>query len=148
MQIAVLTTLLVSFYRCRASGLELKDDGTIKADRFTLETSRPFFYAGGDIITGASNVSNAMAGGKQAARSIDERLMNESQWEQIFANFDYSRTAPGEPSLSRRHRPASLAPSSRIRSLEEVVAGFSVGDALEECRRCLRCDLRAPVNED
>ena len=133
---------------CRASGLELKDDGTIKADRFTLETSRPFFYAGGDIITGASNVSNAMAGGKQAARSIDERLMNEPRWEQIFANFDYSRTAPGEPSLSRRHRPASLAPSSRIRSLEEVVAGFSVGDALEECRRCLRCDLRAPVNEE
>jgi len=131
---------------CRASGLELKDEGNIKVDRFTLETSRPSFYAGGDVITGASNVSNAMAGGKQAARSIDERLMNESRWEQIFPCFEYSRTAPGEPSLSRRHRPASLSPIARVRSLEEVVTGFSSGDALEECRRCLRCDLRTPVN--
>ena len=47
-------------------------------DRFTFETSRPNFYAGGDVITGASNVSNAMGGGKQAASNIDERLMPES----------------------------------------------------------------------
>ena len=60
---------------CRASGLALKEEGTIVVDRFTLETSRPNFYAGGDVITGASNVSNAMGGGKQAARKIDERLM-------------------------------------------------------------------------
>ena len=133
---------------CRASGLELKDEGTIKVDRFTLETSRPAFYAGGDVITGASNVSNAMAGGKQAARSIDERLMNESRWDRIFPSFEYSRTAPGEPSLSRRHRPAALSPSARLRSAEEVVAGFSGAEALEECRRCLRCDLRTPVNQD
>ena len=53
---------------CRASGLELKEEGTIVVDRFTLETSRPGFYAGGDVITGASNVSNAMGCGKQAAR--------------------------------------------------------------------------------
>ena len=72
-------------------------------DRFTLETSRPGFYAGGDVITGASNVSNAMGGGKQAARNIDKRLMGESQWERLFPEFEYSRLAPGEPSLSRRH---------------------------------------------
>ena len=59
---------------CRASGLELKEEGTIKVDRLTLETSRASFYAGGDVITGASNVSNAMGGGKQAAREIDVRL--------------------------------------------------------------------------
>jgi NADH-quinone oxidoreductase subunit F len=133
---------------CRASGLELKEEGIIKVDRFTLETSRSFFYAGGDVITGASNVSNAMAGGKQAARSIDERLMNESRWEQIFPSFEYSRTAPGEPSLSHRHRPPSLSPSTRVRSQEEVVTAFSRAEALEECRRCLRCDLRTPVNEN
>ncbi len=62
---------------CKASGLELKEQGTINVDRFTLETSRPGFYAGGDVITGASNVSNAMGYGKQAARNIDQRLMGE-----------------------------------------------------------------------
>ena len=88
---------------CRASGLALKEEGTIIVDRFTFETSRPNFYAGGDVITGASNVSNAMAGGKQAARNIDERLMGERRWEKLFPDFEYSQHAPGEPRLSRRH---------------------------------------------
>ena len=47
----------------KASGLALREGGTIEVNRFTLETSRPRFYAGGDLVTGASNVSNAMASG-------------------------------------------------------------------------------------
>jgi NADH-quinone oxidoreductase subunit F len=130
---------------CRASGLELKEEGTIVVDRFTLETSRPGFYAGGDVITGASNVSNAMGGGKQAARQIDERLMGEQRWERLFPQFEYSRQAPGEPSLSRRHTAQMLPAKERVRSQQEVVAGLGPQEALEECRRCLRCDLRATV---
>jgi NADH-quinone oxidoreductase subunit F len=137
---------------CRASGLELKEEGTLAVDRFTLETSRPGFYAGGDVITGASNMSNAMSGGKQAARKIDERLMPERlvseqgsavpRWERLFPDFEYSRQAPGEPSLSRRHTAQFLSAKARARSQDEVVADLSPQEALEECRRCLRCDLR------
>ena len=32
-----------------------------------------------------------------------------------------------------------------MHSNEEVVAGLSPQEALEECRRCLRCDLRSAV---
>ncbi len=132
---------------CRASGLELKEEGTIKVDRFTRETSRSSFYAGGDVITGASNVSNAMAAGKQAAKSIDERIMGESRWTLIFPALDYRRTAPGEPSLSRRHAAATLSLSHRLASQQEVVFTLSHADAVEESRRCLRCDLRATSNK-
>jgi hypothetical protein len=52
----------------KASGLEIKENGTIQVNHFTLETSRPRFFAGGDLVTGASNVSNAMAYGKKAAQ--------------------------------------------------------------------------------
>jgi len=132
---------------CRASGLELKEEGTIVVDRFTYETSRQGFYAGGDVITGASNMSNAMSGGKQAARKIDERLMGAQmsgieRWEQLLPEFEYSHQAPGEPSLSHRHAARSLPADSRAHTEEEVVAGLSSEEALEECRRCLRCDLR------
>ena len=41
----------------KASGLRIKEHGTIEVDHFSLETSRPRFYAGGDLVTGASNVS-------------------------------------------------------------------------------------------
>jgi len=136
---------------CRASGLALKEEGTLEVNRFTLETSRPGFYAGGDVITGASNVSNAMSGGKLAARKIDERLAQEpgadiSRWERLFPEFEYSRQAPGEPSLSRRHASGTLPAAMRAHSQQEVVPGLSAQEALEECRRCLRCDLRGQGN--
>jgi NADH-quinone oxidoreductase subunit F len=131
---------------CRASGLELKEEGTIVVNRFSLETSRPGFYAGGDVITGASNVSNAMGGGKQAARNIDQSLMGEQRWERLFPQFEYSRKAPGEPSLSRRHAAQAAPASVRVQSQQEVIAGLDSAEALEECRRCLRCDLRATVS--
>jgi NADH-quinone oxidoreductase subunit F len=127
---------------CRASGLELKEEGTLVVDRLTQETSRPGFFAGGDAITGASNVSNAMAGGKQAARVIDERLMGRSRWSSLIPDFHLGGVVPDAPSLSKRHRGASLPAADRIESNEEVVAGLSEAQAAEECRRCLRCDLR------
>ncbi|MGD0975005.1 MAG: FAD-dependent oxidoreductase [Candidatus Korobacteraceae bacterium] len=127
---------------CKASGLELKQEGTIAVDRFTLETSRPGFYAGGDVITGASNVSNAMGYGKQGARNIDERLMGENRWERIFPDFTYAQEAPEEPSESRRHEAHMIAPKLRMRSNDEVVIGFTPEETLEETCRCLRCDVK------
>jgi NADH-quinone oxidoreductase subunit F len=133
---------------CRASGLALSEEGTMVVDRFTHETSRKNFFAGGDVITGASNVSNAMAGGKQTAQKIDERLIGMSRWHEIFPKYHYSREAPGEPSLSRRHAGHPIAAQTRSRSQEEVVVGLTAKEALEECRRCLRCDLRAAEDEE
>jgi NADH-quinone oxidoreductase subunit F len=131
---------------CKASGLALKEEGTIIVDRFTYETSRKGFFAGGDVITGASNVSNAMGGGKQAARNIDLQLMGEDRWQRLFPDFEYNRQAPGEPSLARRHEAHAMSPQLRVRSQEEVVAGLNVEEALEECGRCLRCDLRTTAS--
>jgi NADPH-dependent glutamate synthase beta subunit-like oxidoreductase len=126
----------------------LKDEGTIKTDRLTFETSRAGFYAGGDVITGASNVSNAMGAGKQAAQHIDERLTGERRWQRLFPEFDYNHTAPAEPSLSRRHAAPALPASRRTHSQEEVVGALTAAEALEECRRCLHCDLRVLVDQN
>ena len=132
---------------CRASGLELKEEGTIVVDRFTLETSRPGFYAGGDVITGASNVSNAMGCGKQAARKIDERLMGDERAGN--SSFPTSNTAArrrASPALSRRHTAQPLPASARVHRSRKWLPDLSPQEALEECRRCLRCDLRATVS--
>src|SRR5580700_930275 len=110
---------------CKASGLQIKQSGTIEVDRYRLETSRPRFYAGGDLVTGASNVSNAMAYGKQAARAIDEQLMDAKRWEMLFQPMIYEHTPPKEPSTSRRHLPRSLPVWQRAKSFEEVVCGLS-----------------------
>ncbi|HUB01656.1 MAG TPA: NADH-ubiquinone oxidoreductase-F iron-sulfur binding region domain-containing protein [Terriglobales bacterium] len=131
----------------RASGLVLKENGTVDVNRFTLETSRPKFYAGGDLVTGASNVSNAMAYGKQAARSIDLQLMEADRWNALCPQFEYEQMPPKEPHPSRRNFGHELPVSARARNQEEVVTGLSPEEALVEACRCLRCDVRA-VEED
>lgn len=126
----------------RASGLVLKQDGTFEVDRHTLQTSRPRFYGGGDVVTGASNVSNAMAYGKQAARNIDLQLMEVDRWKTILPEFDYGQEVPREPSESRRHVSCTISMSSRVKSREEVVVGLSEEEAHDEAARCLRCDVK------
>jgi len=126
----------------RASGLTLKESGTIDVDRYTLQTSRPHFYAGGDVVTGASNVSNAMAFGKQAARNIDRTLMETDRWNRIFPEFEYEQVPPEEPSASRRHVGSTLPVGICAHSFDEVVLGLNQAETHEEACRCLRCDVK------
>jgi len=55
-------------------GLDTSKWGNIVADPETGATSRPGVYAGGDIVTGAATVIEAMGAGKRAARAIDQYL--------------------------------------------------------------------------
>jgi NADH-quinone oxidoreductase subunit F len=125
----------------RASGLKVEEGGTLEVDRYSLETSRERFYAGGDLITGASNVSNAMGYGKKAARSIDKRLMGTRRFSEISPAFDYSMHPPERTSESRRHVPGERPAGERARNCLEVSLGLTAGEASEEAARCLRCDI-------
>ncbi len=128
---------------CKASGLTLKEAGTIEVERYSLETSRERFYAGGDLITGASNVSNAMGFGKRAARNIDKRLMGVKRFTSIWPEFDYAQEPPEKTSESGRHVPGEVAAVERVKDCREVSLGLTSVAALEETRRCLRCDIRS-----
>ncbi len=107
----------------KASGLVLKENGTFEVNRFTLETSRPRFFAGGDVVTGASNVSNAMAYGKHAARKIDLQLMEADRWDSIFPAIEYSQETPQEQSQIRRHHSHLCDAKERVKSELEVATG-------------------------
>jgi len=129
----------------KASGLQIKDGGTIEVNHFTLETSRPHFFAGGDLVTGASNVSNAMGYGKQAARAIDQQLMDAERWDSLFRHIEYGQKPPKEPSESGRHHSHVVPAGERASSFDEVTTGLSPEETHEECCRCLRCDCDAIV---
>jgi NADH-quinone oxidoreductase subunit F len=126
----------------RASGLRIKENGTLEVDRYTLETSRSKFYAGGDLISGASNVSNAMGYGKKAARNIDQRLMGAYRWDQIAPPFEYDMSPPEQTHESGRHTVEELPAHERVESFEEAVVGLAADDAADEACRCLRCDIK------
>ncbi len=126
----------------RASGLKIKDNGLIEVDRYSLETSRTKFYAGGDLISGASNVSNAMGYGKKAARNIDQRLTGSLRFAQLLPEFEYDQEPPAQPSEARRHSVSEIAAAERVKTFEEATTGLTPVEAMEESCRCLRCDIR------
>jgi NADH-quinone oxidoreductase subunit F len=126
----------------RITGLKVKEAGTIDVDRYSLETSRERFYAGGDLVTGASNVSSAMRYGRQAARKIDKRLMGVGRVDSLWPPFEYSLEPPEKPSERPRHAPAEVPAAERVASSIEVSLGLTPVAALEETARCLRCDIR------
>ncbi len=130
----------------KASGLQITGGGTVEVDHFTLETSRPHFFAGGDLITGASNVSNAMGYGKQAARAIDKQLMDSERWELLFRSIQFGQIPPKEPSESGRHHSHAVPARERASSFDEVTIGLSPEETHEECCRCLRCDAAVEVS--
>ncbi|GAB6137897.1 NADPH-dependent glutamate synthase [Halanaerobaculum tunisiense] len=54
--------------------LETTDWGTIKVDEKTGATSKEGVFAGGDVVTGAATVIEAMGAGKKVAQAIDEYI--------------------------------------------------------------------------
>jgi NADH-quinone oxidoreductase subunit F len=129
---------------CAASGLKVKEETkTLEVDRYSLETSRDRFYAGGDLITGASNVSNAMGLGKKAARTIHRRLTEREDAPSLIPEFSYEMVPPDPPSPFARHVSGEMPAPERVGSYAEVSLGLTVLAARDETTRCLRCDLRS-----
>ena len=126
----------------RASGLTLKESGTIEVDRYTMATSRPKFYAGGDVISGASNVSNAMGYGKKAARNIDQWLMEDKRIPKLSRKWQFDQTPSAQVFECARRSPGQVAPRERVTNFEEVTVGLTAVEALDEANRCLRCDIK------
>ncbi len=60
-------------------GLKLTRWGNIIADPETGQTSKEGVFAGGDIVTGAATVIQAMGAGKRAAVAIDQYLKQKAQ---------------------------------------------------------------------
>ena len=126
---------------CAASGLSVKENGVLDVNRYTLETSRDKFFAGGDLVTGASNISNAMGYGKDAARHIDARLSGRSRFDEILPKFVYDQRPP-DPDPGRRHRARDLPAAVRRRTFDEATQSLTPEQAARESARCMRCDIR------
>ena len=129
-------------------GLPLNKSGTIQVDPWTLQTSNPKVYAGGDAVTGAANVTTAMGFGKKAAAIIDRQLVGVDRFRQLWPRPQYNNTvlqhtAEGPCNVGK------LVPSEvRRSSWSEVSHTLSAWEAKTEAMRCLRCDIRAHPEDE
>jgi NADH-quinone oxidoreductase subunit F len=126
---------------CRGTGLDVTRNGMLEVDRYALTTSRDNVFAGGDFVTGASNVTTAMGWGKDAARNIDHHLMGVSRYDSAMPVLQYDQM-PQQSSPCGRHHAHFLPAAARAKTFDEAVSALRADEAHEEASRCLRCDIR------
>jgi NADH-quinone oxidoreductase subunit F len=119
----------------------LEKGNTIIADRDTLATSVPGVYAGGDAKTGPASVVEAIAAGRQAAISIDKFLGGDGDIAETLALPESE--LPHMEAAGEKYRPKMpMVPvGQRTGNFVQTEMGYSDAAAIEEAKRCLRCDL-------
>ncbi|RJP83058.1 MAG: FAD-dependent oxidoreductase [Desulfobacteraceae bacterium] len=134
-----------------APDLTVNKWGNIEADHNCI-TKIQGVFAGGDIVTGAATVIEAVAAGKRAAESIDGYIRGADT--KIFRFQDTLKPIPEEllPSVKDiikkpRASAKELPVAQRIKDFSEIETCFSEEDALAECERCLNCALCSECNE-
>jgi NADH-quinone oxidoreductase subunit F len=132
----------VDFEPAKEIGLELRKNGAIRAHQPGYTTNLPRVYAGGDAVTGPATVSEAMGIARHAAEGIDFDLMKEKRFHLLFREFVYKDEVPVEPEENKKVDPNKVPVTERIASFQEVLAGFTGEEALQEAARCLRCDVK------
>jgi heterodisulfide reductase subunit A-like polyferredoxin len=118
-------------------------------DPETLATEIPGLFAGGDVVTGASFVVDAIAAGHKAARSIETYLREEplptaeSEVEVAELSAEEARAlvSSGAASEAPRHEVAKAPAAERVQDFREVYAGLTEEDAQAEAARCLSCGI-------
>jgi len=123
--------------------------GYIKADKYRAH-KRKRVFTGGDVMSGPATVIEAIHAGRVAASEIDKYLGGDGDIMQRFI--------PEEPETQRLGRDEGFAHYKRIheemmpveeclKGFEEVEIVFDEKKALEEAKRCLRCQLRLTISK-
>jgi indolepyruvate ferredoxin oxidoreductase alpha subunit len=121
----------------------------IKAEPVTLATGIKGMFAGGDVVTGAATVIQAMAAGRKAAKSIDKYFRGEPldigrEGEAVFESKLIVDTW-GIGKEARSVMPV-LPVEQRKGNFKEVETGLTQEKAIREAKRCLSCDCRICIN--
>jgi len=134
-------------------GLGTTKWNNVEADLETMATGVPGVFAGGDLVTGPNTVTDAMGHGKAAARSIHKYLRGEDLTPIYEATQPTVHIEPlqlseeeAETLVCRPQMPC-LSPDERIKSTAEVELGLEEVAAVNEAKRCLRCDWRPPSEQ-
>ncbi len=119
---------------------QLTDWGTIHVDSVTFQSDDPDIFAGGDAVTGPRTVIEAIAGGKEAAVSIDRFIQGACLREGRGGGIAVAKEVQKmNYHPAKRTQMPVLNPLDRVNNFEEVQLGLTGEMAVEEAKRCLGC---------
>ncbi|MBR2875743.1 MAG: FAD-dependent oxidoreductase, partial [Clostridia bacterium] len=123
--------------------LELTKKGTVVADEISFRTSEEGVFAAGDVINKGPDIAvKAIAGGKNAARSIDCWLNGievSAELPEYAVNNDFSPEVLEGTAECERVQVALKNADIRKRNFDEVALKLTDEEALREASRCLEC---------
>jgi len=128
-------------------GDEIRRHGeNIVIDEETAMSTRAGVFAGGDAVTGPNMVVEAIAAGKRAAEMIEKHITGRALKHDYKLNRPSQYVKPwmlSEEEIQSAKRPKipHLAAKERRKNFREVEIGLTEEMAVQEARRCLRCDL-------
>ena len=120
---------------------------TLDVNPQTMQTSIPYVFAGGDMVTGPDTVIQAVAAGHKAVEAIHGYINGEDL--ELYTQQLEAREKPGTswqkipegiPEKARAH-PQHLDAKISAACFDEVDLGFSENAAQQEARRCLNCGV-------
>ncbi|MFW9991082.1 MAG: FAD-dependent oxidoreductase [Candidatus Odinarchaeota archaeon] len=123
--------------------------GLIQVARDSLTTTVPGIFAGGEVTSSPLSVVEAIHMGRKATSSIDSYLGGTGDIDETFVNPEETN-----PSLGReegfydreRVKMPSSPPETRPKNFDAIELGYDESMAIEEAKRCLRCDLRLTIS--
>ncbi|MCL0034948.1 FAD-dependent oxidoreductase, partial [Dehalococcoidia bacterium] len=125
------------------SGIEANRNTTFVVND-ALATTRPGVFAAGDAVSGPATVIQAVAQGNQVALQVD-RYLRTGKVEKIsvVAGYEVVKQEFNLDDYADAHRPEmpELPIAERQGNFNEVELGMDEVTIVEECKRCLRCDL-------
>jgi len=121
--------------------LEYTSWGTLQVDSVTLQTNIEGVFAAGDVVSGPADVIAAVAGGKEAAISIDRHLRG-ADLKEGRPETRKRVTEVSKKGVEPKERP--VMPTLELNKREgfvEVELGLDEKTAVEEAQRCLNCGV-------
>jgi len=116
----------------------------LKVDPETLQTSAKGIFVAGDLAHGTKLLIDAVASGKEAARSVYQYLTGQKLTKHAVTAhivLDRYKRERGYESLRRVEVP-TIQPAERLEHPENVVEiGYSKEEAMREASRCLDCGV-------
>jgi formate dehydrogenase (NADP+) beta subunit len=124
--------------------LEIGKGNTIKVNAATM-TSQKGVFSGGDCVSGAASVIQAIQAGRQSAEAIDLYLGGRGNIHESLvspqAADELMKDIPAQEKLAELK---TLPPAVSRHSMAEVEQGWDSKTAIAEAQRCLRCYVITP----
>jgi NADH-quinone oxidoreductase subunit F len=115
------------------------------AESTKSQTTNERFFAGGDAVTGPWTVVGAISAGHNAAEEIDSAIRTKNGEPPYEAPSEEAIEIPFEIDEDSEERPQAKMPEmdsiERRTNFDEVELGYVLEEAIEEAKRCLRCDV-------